>query len=228
MKLVYQELVPLMELEENKVTVLIVEDPVTFRKLTMALYNQVNGEDGNWVLSVNGKVLSLEKQMSLLTDFLNFDYNTRKVLTALYNELQLLAVDEKNFLDTAAFKSSILAYVDNLLTQVDYPLIMDEDFKLNDLFKLVNVRFESNEADLLEKLVDYLEVCGRFLKLKVVGFVNLKSFLSIQELEQLYQEAFYKKIQLFLLEPREALKNENEKIVIIDNDLCVVKNDFDN
>jgi len=47
--------------------------------------------------------------------------------------------------------------------------------------------------------------------------------LTNDELKEFYKEAFYRKIQLLLLENSVEQELEEEVVCIVDDDLCVVK-----
>ena len=54
-------------------------------------------------------------------------------------------------------------------------------------------------------------------------FINLKTFLSKEEVEELYKECFYRKINIILFENYDNnCIIENEKRIIIDSDLCEI------
>ena len=59
--------------------------------------------------------------------------------------------------------------------------------------------------------------------IKVVCLVNIKDYLSDEEILELYLNANYNKIHIVLVESREAKVLSNEKICIIDKDKCIIK-----
>ena len=56
-----------------------------------------------------------------------------------------------------------------------------------------------------------------------LAFVNLKTYLTDDELRELYKEAFYRKMHLLLLENSIESELEEEIVHIVDRDLCVIK-----
>ena len=151
------------------------------------------------------------------------EINSRKALTGLYNELGKLGMNEENYLNTCRVKGQIAEYIYGLLNQVDYALKFQDDFNLQSLFKALDVEFEAGEENFLEGLVYFMDVCSKFQKVKILAFVNLKTYLTNDELKDFYKEAFYRKIQLLLLENSVEQEFEEEVVCIVDDDLCVVK-----
>ena len=71
--------------------------------------------------------------------------------------------------------------------------------------------------------MDYMELMVQIFHIHCLVFVNLKSFLRTEELEDLYKAAAYKKVHLLLLENRaEEEQNERERWFIWDKDLCEI------
>ena len=223
MKLVYTELEQQLVFQENKVNVLVIERKELFRRMIQELDKQISGEDGGLVLSDNNKTMRIDKEICLILNPFALDINSRKALTGLYNELGKLGLNEENYLKTCSLKGQIAEYIYDLLNQVDYALKFKDDFNLQSLFKALEVEFEAGEGNFLEGLVYFLDVCSKFQKIKILTFVNLKTYLTSEELHEFYKEAFYRKIQLLLLENNIVDELAEEAVSIVDADLCLIK-----
>lgn len=223
MKLVYTELEQQLIFQENRVNVLVIEHKELFRRMIQELAKQIGGVEGRFVLSDNDKILKIDKDVCLVVNPFALEINSRKALTGLYNELGKLGMNEENYLNTCRVKGQIAEYIYGLLNQVDYALKFQDDFNLQSLFKALEVEFESGEENFLEGLVYFMDVCSKFQKVKIFAFVNLKTYLTNDELKKIYKEAFYRKIQLLLLENSVEQELAEEAVCIVDDDLCVVK-----
>lgn len=223
MKLVYKDMEKHINFVENTAYVLIVENKRYFREMVMQMQQAGMGVESNWVLSKDGKEIKFDKIAELILDPINVNCNTRKLLTSLYNEIEKEALDSYNFVQTSFVKSEILKFIDDMIQKVDYPFLSVDDFTITDLFKAVNVHFDMQNSDFLERLVNYVQVCARFQKTELFVFVNLKTYLTAKEIEAFYRDLFYKKICVLLLENQESEPLECEKTYVIDQDLCLVK-----
>ena len=68
-----------------------------------------------------------------------------------------------------------------------------------------------------------MTVVNEFLGISSFVAVNLKSFLSFDELDELYKAIQYKKLNLFLLENKTQERySAVEKLYIMDLDLCSI------
>lgn len=223
MKLVYTELEQQLVFQENKVNVLVIEQKELFRRMIQELDKQISGEECGFVLSDNNKTIKIDKAICLILNPFALDINSRKALTGLYNELGKLGLNEENYLKTCSLNGQIAEYIYDLLNQVDYALKFQDDFDLQSMFKALEVEFEAGEGNFLEGLVYFLDVCSKFQKVKILTFVNLKTYLMSEELHEFYKEAFYRKIQLLLLENNIGDELAEEAVSIVDADLCLIK-----
>lgn len=222
MRLVHEDLELPLLFQENKVNVLVVEHKAYFSRMIMDLKEQMEGGLGPFVLSKNNKILHLAKTAELIIDVFALDINSRKAISKLYEVLEQEAVKEENYLDSLALRTKIMAFVEQILQDQELPVVFDQDFGWNSIFKAMNIRFEEECESLVEGIVNYLEICSGALGIKLFVFVNLKSFLSREDLLALYKQLAYKKIFVLLLENSVGEKLPEEEILLLDEDLCEI------
>lgn len=221
--MVYEAFEYPIEFEENKVNVICIEKPECFREFIEDLQEQIEDEEGKFVLSEDGEELSFKKSVYLVTDLFNLEFNERKVLNQIYERLDEYAGSEEMYLQTCEMQSHLYEYLEKLMGAVDYPLAYSQQVDLTDLYKAVELKVQTEYENLLEKLIDYMEMLVQIFNLRCMVFVHLKSFLEESELEELYKAASYKKVNLLLLENRDyEQKNEREKMFLWDKDLCEI------
>ena len=90
------------------------------------------------------------------------------------------------------------------------------------LLKATGIKLEEYNDSLVEHLAQYIKAVAKLLKKKVIVFVNLSAFLEKEEIEQLIQQAFYLKVYVILIEPREIDLEISKKCYIIDKDSCEI------
>lgn len=223
MKLVYEDMDTLIDFDKQQVSIVVIENPKMMREFVQSFIAQTNGEEGKFILSDGLKTLPLSKNASIILDYFSLSLNDRKTLSKLYEILNTIAYNEDFYLKTNEINNKLQEYVSDIVYQADWHLTYEEDFKLQDVFKLLDVRFEDNTYTLQEKVLSYLELCNSFLGIKLVVFVNLNSYLQVHEIEELYNQIKYYNIKLLLLEhnlTRTSLPQE--KVIVIDEDLCEI------
>lgn len=223
MNLAYLDLLNSIEFKENIINILVIENKKLFREMIQQFTHSLVGLESKWVLSDNGKLIGLNKVAIMIHDPLNIDLNERKILDGLYNEMATVALNGSHYMETTEIRNSLTAYVNNIIHDMEHSFLEINDMSLPNLFKLLGVHFEDYDGGPLEKISSYAYLCSIFKKCKIVAFVNLKTYFSDEELIRFYKDMEYKKIMVLLIENREFPELPNEKITVIDSDLCVVK-----
>ena len=225
MKIAHSMLEKPIEFEENVVNVLVVENPKMFSTVISDFYKQIeNNEEGSFVLSEDSKILSMQKCLNIILEPFTVDLNQKKVINKLYSKLKEKSVESEMYKETTELQSNIFTYIEKISDTVEYPLVYDSSgIDFQDIFKMVDLKLESNHESLPEKLLDYMTAVHEFLGISYFITVNLKSFLTFEDLEELYKGIQYKKLNLFLLENKTQEKNSSvEKLYILDSDLCSI------
>lgn len=221
MRIIYSKYGIDLCLEENKITTIVIENPSVMSEVIRDMSRQVNGEDGKWILSDQDKIFSIEKSSMFLDNPLMVNSNEKRILTRLYKELSEQA-NTLMYEEYTQINSYIVSFLERLLDTVPYHLDMEVDIDLTGILKLYGVKMESDGVSVLEVLLDYLRALSTICNIHVAFILNIKQFLTIEEVQQLYEFCFYEKIHLINLEGQKNYNLEQEKCVIIDKDLCII------
>ena len=210
-----------IETVENQIPVLVLEHPHIFAEFVESLYLQCAGNDGKVVISENGKTLSLSKESILVFDYFALDFNNRKIQTRLFQQLQ--DIGSEFFESKEEFTRQGVEMMETILSASNFDHVeYDLDLDWKEIFKLFHVSVEEDYVSLPEKLISFLRICAELLNLRMVVFVNLKAYLTEEELGEFYQMAGYFKLQLLLIEAHESPALPQEKYYIIDKDRCLI------
>lgn len=210
-----------VKFDENTVNTIVIENKHTMSNIIFELIKQMEGEDGEFVLSTENKILDINKYLDIVIDPFNINFNSKKIINSLYHELNETALvldEEKRKINEAIICSLDRIIFNEIYTGINHNL----DFQWSDIFKLYNVSFSLEHISLLEKLIEYIKIQSTFLKTKVLVFINLKSYLTTNDLIELYRQAAYNKIHLLLIDNCESIKINNEEITLIDKDNCII------
>lgn len=222
MKLAFAELSNVVLSDKNQVTEWIIESPDLFARYVQELICQCEGKDGDFVLSKNDKIVEISKYMEVIINPFGIDINNKKILNKLYLDLDKLAKAEETYLQTRKMMQELIAYLMELEQKSDYLLDFEHEFELTSIFKAVGIKHEIIEEDYFEKIVRYIKIIVQVLGIKVVTFVNIRSYLSDAQMEQLLKEAFYQEIQILLIENQERSCLKDTFRYIIDIDKCEI------
>ena len=216
MKLVHPDVRRALEFDEERTTVWLIENPRAFYHYIMQLNMQIKGKDGKFVLSRDMKELKISKQMDIILEPWSIDFASRKILNRLYEEINEMAWETENFIRTKEIMTNLNRYILELEHKLPYAVECPEEIDFIQLLKALDIKLEVDAETLLEQLVLYIKLCQRLLHIQILVLVNIKCYLTKDELKELYKIATYEKVNLLLIESVEREKIEGElKYVIV-------------
>lgn len=222
MRLVERELGLEIELKENVAAVVVVEDIAYRLPLIEGLYSQVQGKEGNWLLVKNEKNYELDKKAEIILEPFSLELNNKKVKTKLYQDIKAIAQD-CCFTEGMEVHSHICNYLENLLERLPYPVKYEEEWNVLEILKAYGVELEEECDSLYEKLFNYIRLINQVCGIGIFITVNLKLYLTREQISELYKLAMYSKIQLVLIEFNMSdVKMDCEEIYILDQDSCII------
>jgi len=207
---------------ENEINILVIENQKAFSEFVFNLVMKNEGKDADIVISENFEEVKFDKVADVITDIINIDCNNKKVISKLYSKLSEVAFYEENYIITQEVISKINEYLLTITESLPCSICFDENVELGMLFKSVSLKVETIGKKLLEKLCDYVEIMVEFCETELFVFVNLKSYLRLEELQEFYKFISYKKVNILIVENVMRDKIDGEKVKLIDSDLCEV------
>lgn len=221
MKLVEREYGIEVDIKENIVAIIVLEDVKLRLPLINELFSQTSGKEGNWLLFENDKSFDLGKKVELILEPLTLTLNNRKVKTKLYQDIKTISQD-CCFSQGLEVHSQICNYLGNMLDKLPYPVKYDEDWDVSEILKAYNVELVEEYDNIFEKLYNYIKLVNTVCGTDIFIMVNIKQYLTDEQITELYKMAAYGKIQLVLIEFNMNNKRDCEELYILDNDDCVI------
>ena len=223
MKLINEDLNNEIIFEENKVNLLVVENKKKFVEFIQEIIKQINGNEGKFSLFDKNTELKIHNKVEIIKDIFDLDINNKKILNKIYHELEELSIDSEFLLETKNMESNLLKYIYYLIEKYDYPLEIVEGLDLKEIFKLLSVKLSLCFSNKVEEILEYIDLVSRILKKEIFVLVNFHIFLEKDDIVALCRECFYKKIKLLFVENQKPdIINNEERLFIIDNDLCEI------
>ena len=222
MKLVERELGFVIELRENIVSVIVLENVTDRLSFVEELYSQMLGKEGNWLLVENEKNYELAKKAEMILEPFSLELNNKKMKTKLYQDIKTIAQDDF-FLQGLELHGHICSYLEQLLEKIPYPVKYGDEWNILELLKAYGVELEEECDSICEKLFHYIKLMNQVCGIRIFIAVNLKQYLTENQIFELYKLAKYSKIQLVLIEfHMSGEKMECEDIYILDKDKCII------
>lgn len=220
MKLVNSEYNISLEFEENRITLMVIEEKSLRLKIVEDLYQQCRGEEGSFILSEDTQMLKMNKVVEFLLSPFSIEYNNRKILTKLYQEIEEYG-NENFYSEKQKINSEIISLLDKIMLNVPYNITTKLDVDMVEICKLYNVQIENTGNTLLENLVEYIKLMNQLCGCKLFILLNFMLLLPEQELKKLHEFAFYQKVYLLFIEYTMPAITE-EMGCIIDEDGCII------
>jgi CRISPR type II-A/NMEMI-associated protein Csn2 len=209
--------------DEDHVNVLVIENPTQLSKIVEELILQSEGKNGGFTLSDKNELLPIFGNIITLIDPFSLVPNEREILNRLYSHMKNDALDEDCYLNVNEMISTIEKELEHIMLRQPVQLERN-DIDIMGLIKLANIHFEVS-GPLIERIYDYVTICKEYRRIKIFIFVNFKSYLTVEEIIQLYSFAQYQKIHILMIETHQSEILCQEKIRIIDIDLCEFGNE---
>ena len=222
MKLVHTNLNTAVLSDKYVFTEWIIESPKLYAYYLQELFLQQNGEEGRFVLSDKEKELNIAKNMEIIVNPFQIEINGRKILNKLYAELDQLSKSELMYVKTLELTGKIQEYLLELEQNTEYVLEFDMDLDMPALFKSVGIRYEVQETDFFEQIIRYIKIAVNVLATKVFVFINLRSYLTDLQMQELIKEISYQDVKGLFIENHERSCMEGGRRYIIDTDGCEI------
>ena len=222
MKLVHPEYTFQIDFQEGVIQRLVVESPAVLSEFIVDFRKQLDGREGKWILSHDGEILKIHDNCELIMSIFDLEINQRKMLNALYDELASEINDTELLADWREMNSKLEGILNKAIDSTGYDISYGE-LELKSLFKALELKFRENEESYVDYLLEYLQLMSDVRSINIFILVNITSFLEIKEIEYLYEQAFYKKYHLLLLDVQDlCVDREVERKIIIDKDYSVI------
>lgn len=208
--------------EENIINLIIIENKCFFRQFIEMLIQQTEGKFGDFVLSHKNKEILIKDKACIIDNPICVNINEKRIIAKLYK------LYEKSFLDSDLIinYNNILSQIELLISEVldfyDYDAVFQPEIDFNQLLKLTNTKLNEDKSDSLMKLYDYLKIISQLNLFEIIIFINLSSFFTECEIQQLYEFCCYNKLNIMIIESHDRKLLKYEKKLIIDNDLCEI------
>ena len=225
-RLIYSEFDKPILLEEDKFTVLKIEDKETYYKFLKDLYSQYNRGGECFNLSKNNKSLKLEKESLWINNLFDLEVNSRTRLRKLYTEL------EQN-INRTELNEKVLNLWLKIEEMINTYIVLEGNLESKDEFigiasilELMGVQFYDDfDERLIDRLENFMILNRDYSSINLFVLNNASSVLSIEELQELQTFSKREDICILYLDTEfdfHTLSN-GYRGLIVDEDLCYIE-----
>lgn len=179
-------------------TMVVVEDVRIFATIVRDLYSF----DQSSELKLYDQQFKSLKASDLLviTDILGFDVNAKPVLKLIYQDLEI-QLNEKP--EVKSMIDKLTATISELIGYelLDHELDLEQDeITVQELFKALGVQIETSSDTIFEKVFEILQIFKYLSKKKMLIFVNVASYLTLEELQSIQEFSELQDLKIIFLE----------------------------
>ena len=208
-------------IDTDIVSSVIIENPHVFMQLLTKIYNSVNGEEDGIILSDNNSIIKSSKYIELISSYVPFDINEKRLLNKINSLLEKEAINEVNYNDTMSILASIERFISKLSDLLPY-IIDCSNINISSLIKMCGIAIYDDANSDIERIFNYMTLVRDLLGEKLFIFVNMHSFFMFSDIQLFIDTVIDHKFYVLLLDGNEYDKLENTRRFIIDKDLCII------
>ena len=209
-----------LEFSEQLVNVLVIKDTKCFTNIIQKINNIIEGIDSEdiFLIDEENKEMKIQKEMCIITDIFNIDYNSKKILNKLYAKISENIENSDNIL-LQNLLIEIRKYIVEEINEFSFEFTMSDDIDILDMLKLYNLKIDNVAYEtILEKIEFFIDLNATLNLYSIIVIPNLKLYLSEEELVELYKYSLYNNIKLLLIEKNYSNKLQYEQILVIDEE----------
>ena len=219
MKIVFNFLDNQIDFENNIFSIEVENKNYLFRIIEE--FNKINNGDISESISVYDKKyneINIKNKFDLYFDYFNLDINNKKIQIKIYDYI-INNVNEEDNIRIVNQYNKIIKIFNKELSNLNLDISINEDISCDSIIKSIKFNIEKKDS-LLENLLQLIDINALFKLNEFLILVNLKQYLSKNELIELYKYSTYNDVKLLLIDSLSyGTTIFNEKKLIIDEDL---------
>ena len=204
--------------DEECVHILTIKDSKCFSHLIGILNDKINGLESNEIFLLDDKEeeLKLEKNAYMILDVFNIDYNSKKILSKIYDIIsENIKKNQDYVIENIAL--NLRNYIISEINELPFEFTMKSELDIPEILKIYNLKIDGEMYhSILEKIELLIDLLATLKISNILIIPNLKSFLGDVELVELYKYSLYNNINLLLIERNFNSKLKYENNIIID------------
>lgn len=184
----------------EKATIFVVEDSTVFSRLVRNLYQY---QDKSELKIFDEQFRSIkDSELMVVTDILGYDINAVPILKLIHSNLE-------NQLNEKPEVKSIIEKLANSITElISYECLENEldleydEITVLELIKALGVKIETISDTIFDKIFEILQVYQFLSKKRFLVFINVLSYLTVDEIQKTREYIELSNMDVLFLEPR--------------------------
>ena len=189
-------------------------------RISSLLYRISNGDLPEDVecFDKDNNELKISNKIRFFSEYFDFEFDSKKYSTDItkYILSNIEQYDSENILRTF---SKLCKLIDNELQKTDLSISVSTEEGIENVIKMFKLKINQKE-DLLDNLLLIVDLEVALNSNKILCFMNLKQFLTKEEVLEFYKYATYNSINVIMIESSKYdYFSDYEKVIVIDQSL---------
>lgn len=166
----------------------------------------------------------IEKNIFWIENITSFDPNSKKNQGLLIQKIISKVGNNYDFqTKLGEVNNTLRRMILSEIADFDVGISINEEFPVQDVLKLYNIRLCVNEESHLNTILDIFKMIDIFVHPKIIVVSNLFSLLSIGEIEAIKKEIEYLKLIIVSIDTNVSEKEIQTETYILDKERCFIR-----
>ncbi len=189
-------------------------------RISSLFYSLSNGELMEEVecFDKDNNEVKLSNKIRMFTEYFNFDFDSKKY-SADITKYVLSNIEQYDSENILKVYSKLCKLINKELSKLELSISISSDEGIENIVKMLKLRI-NQKGDLLDNLLLIIDLEVVLNSNKLLCFMNLKQYLTKEELLEFYKYAVYNSVKIIMIESTkyDYLK-DYENIIVIDQSL---------
>lgn len=208
----------ILNIDDGKVLCLEIENKKYFYRFIKDLKTiSIGSSNENITFYEEDKEINLAGKLKLVINYFDLEFDNKKTSNDIVKYINN-NIDEEEKYKLSQEILKIIKIYKKILNEFDIPLTVEENLSVETMTK--NLKITLNEkTDLLENILLLIDLEKAIKSNELLVFINLKQYLTKEELNELYKYSLYNKIKIMLVDSQSygITLNYEKKLIIDDN-----------
>lgn len=219
MKLAHIALENPIDFKDDKIVFWNIEDAQIYYEFVIELKNQIDGEDGNFVLSNNLKSLKLDSDAEMIVGPFDMAFDSKKIANLISKRIIKTAAEDEYFIKFQNLEKSIMEFLKNLIIDADLPVEV-EPIEIENLIKASYFK-TSKSNSFYDNLINYVSLLLNLSKPKLLILVDIKRYIKQDFFAEFLSFLQYEDVNVLFIDcSLNKFSNNSTRTYFLDNDHC--------
>lgn len=209
-----------LEFYDGKINILCIKDTKCFTNIIQKINYKIEGIENEeiFLLDDMNNEMKMQKEMLMIIDLFNIDFNSKKILGKLYD---IISESIENS-DNTKIQNMLIEIRKSIIDEINefpFEFTMSDNVDIVNMLKLYNLKIDKLAYETILEKIEFLIDLNTTLNIfSIIVIPNLKIYLSQKELIELYKYSLYNNVNLLLIEKDINEKLNYEQVLIIDEE----------